>query len=61
VSALASLGDHDLEDMSPPPAATRAETLTPQTRAHLLRLDIGPRGDLVRLICAGAEGGSACA
>ena len=60
VVALASLGDQDLEDLSVPPDAGRAEVLAPRSQAHLLALDAGPRGDLVRLICAGQEGGAPC-
>ena len=60
VSALQSLGSGALDTLSAPAGATRAETLLPASTAHILRLDAGPGGDLVTLVCAGEGGGESC-
>ncbi|HFE46875.1 MAG TPA: hypothetical protein ENJ18_15515 [Nannocystis exedens] len=60
IAALKSLGEGDLEGLEVPAAATRAEVLRPISSAHMLRLNAGPRGDLVSLLCAGTEGSAGC-
>ena len=60
VAALQSLGEGDIEGLEVPAGATRAEVLRPSSSAHILRLNAGPRGDLVTLVCAGAEGSADC-
>jgi len=60
VAALQSLGEGDLDDLEAPSGATRAEVLRPLSSAHIFRLNAGPKGDLVTLVCAGTEGSADC-